>query len=198
VYARHLPADAVLGEEGTESGGAGRRWLIDGVDGSVGFAAGLSGGWCSAVALEDGEGPLAAAVLDPVTGELAAAARGRGTTLGGRAVRVPAARPLAEAYVATFLRQDRLGAPGVRATGHALLDAAGLVRHAGPGSLELAWVAAGRLDGWMQPAPDPWDWAPGALLVREAGGVAKVVHGSTRWHLAGPAPLVAELEALIR
>jgi myo-inositol-1(or 4)-monophosphatase len=198
VLARHRPADAVLGEEGTETGGEGRRWLIDGVDGTVGFAAELSGGWCSAVALEDGDGPLAAAVLDPVTGELAAGTRGRSTTLGGRAVRVRAARPLSEAHVATFLRQDRLVAPGVRATGHALLDAAGLVRHAGPGSLELAWVAAGRLDGWMQPEVDPWDWAPGALLVREAGGEAKVVHAGARWHLAGPAALVAELEALIR
>ncbi|HEY7075643.1 MAG TPA: inositol monophosphatase [Solirubrobacteraceae bacterium] len=199
VLARHRPADAVLGEEGTRThGGARRRWLIDGVDGTVGFAAGLSGGWCSAVALEDGDGPLAAAVLDPVTGELAAAARGRPATLGGRPARVRAARPLAEAHVATFLRQDRLVAPGVRATGHALLDAAGLVRHAGPGSLELAWVAAGRLDGWMQPEVDPWDWAPGALLVREAGGEARIVHGGTRWHLAGPPALVAELEALVR
>jgi myo-inositol-1(or 4)-monophosphatase len=198
VVARHRPADAVLGEEGTETGGGARRWLIDGVDGTVGFAAGLTGGWCSAVALEDGDGPLAAAVLDPATGELATAARGRATTVGGRAVDLGAARPLAEAHVATFLRQDRLVAPGVRATGHALLDAAGLVRHAGPGSLELAWVAAGRLDGWMQPEVDPWDWTPGALLVREAGGEARVVHGGTRWHLAGPPALVAELAALIR
>jgi myo-inositol-1(or 4)-monophosphatase len=211
VLARWRPDDAVLGEEGTATAGGGRRpppgasrgvegrrWVIDGVDGSVGFAAGLSGSWCSAVALEDGDGPLAAAVLDPATGELATAARGRATTLGGRPVQVREARPLSEAYVATFLRRDRLVAPGVRATGHALLDAAGLVRHAGPGSLELAWVAAGRLDGWMQPEVDPWDWLPGALLVREAGGEARVVSGGTRWHLAGPAALVDELEELVR
>jgi myo-inositol-1(or 4)-monophosphatase len=191
------PDDGILGEEGTSRAGR-RRWVVDGIDGTVAYANRLTGGWCSAVALEDGDGPLAAAVLDPVTGELAAAARGRATTLAGRPVRVRAARPLAEAHVATFLRQDRLAAPGVRATGHALLDAAGLVRHAGPGSLELAWVAAGRLDGWMQPEVDPWDWEPGALLVREAGGEARVVQGSARWHLAGPPALVAELEALVR
>jgi myo-inositol-1(or 4)-monophosphatase len=209
VLARHRPGDAVLGEEGTDTaparrppmggaeiGNGRRRWLIDGIDGTVAFAAGLPG-WCSAVALEDADGPLAAAVLDPATGDLAAAARGRATVVGGHAARVRAARPLAEAHVATFLRQDRLVAPGVRDTGHALLDAAGLVRHAGPGSLELAWVADGRLDGWMQPAVDPWDWLPGALLVREAGGEARVVERATRWHLAGPAALVAELEALI-
>ena len=198
MIARLRPGDAILGEEGTRTGGAGRRWVLDGIDGSAAFAAALSGGWCSAVALEDSDGPLAAAVLDPATGELAAAGRGRATTVGGRPAQVGPARPLAEAHVATFLRQDRLVAPGVRATGHALFDAAGLVRHAGPGSLELAWVAAGRLDGWMQPEVDPWDWLPGALLVREAGGEARIVDGGTRWHLAGPPQLVAELEALVR
>ena len=52
--------------------------------------------------------------------------------------------------------------------------ATGLIRHAGPGTLELAWVAAGRLDAWIQPDTDPWDWLPGALLVTEAGGEARV------------------------
>jgi myo-inositol-1(or 4)-monophosphatase len=87
--------------------------------------------------------------------------------------------------------------PGVRETAHALLDAAGLVRHAGPGSLELAWVAAGRLDAWIQPEADPWDWAPGALLVTEAGGVARVVDAGTRWHVAGPSRLVDAIVALL-
>ena len=48
------------------------------------------------------------------------------------------------------------------------------LRHAGPGSLELAWIAAGRLDAWIQPDTDPWDWLPGALLVTEAGGRPRV------------------------
>jgi myo-inositol-1(or 4)-monophosphatase len=202
VLARHRPGDGILGEEGTDTaaraGSASRRrWVVDGVDGTVAFASGLPG-WCSAVALEDGDGPLAAAVLDPSTGELAAAARGRPTTVGGRPATIRAARPLADAHVATFLRRDRLVRPGVRATGHALLDAAGLVRHAGPGSLELAWVAAGRLDAWLQPEVDPWDWLPGALLVRQAGGAARVIERGARWHLAGPPELLDELERLIR
>ena len=209
------PGDALLGEEGTSrsagpepdradgaatdrGGGARavRRWLVDGVDGTRAFAAGLPG-WCSAVALEDASGPVVSAVLDPASGELALAARGAGATLGGRPARVAAARPLGEATVATFLRPDRLVLPGVRDAAHRLLDAAGLIRHAGPGSLELAWVAAGRLDAWAQPAVDPWDWIPGALLVAEGGGQAHVLEGPTRWHLAGPAPLVAELAALL-
>ena len=123
--------------------------------------------------------------------ELFAAARGEGAATRVRE------RPLAEAHVASFFRQDRLVKPGVRAVAHRLLDAAGLLRHAGPGSLELAWVAAGRLDGWIQPDTDPWDWFPGALLVQEAGGVATVIERETRWHIAGSSALVDELVALL-
>jgi myo-inositol-1(or 4)-monophosphatase len=192
ILRAYRPDDGILGEEGTDRPGA-RRWLVDGIDGTVAFAARHSGGWCSAVALTDEHGPLVAAVLDPASGELHTAQRGAG---GPSSVRAP--QPLAGAHVAAFFRQDRLVAPGVRETARALLDQAGLLRHAGPGSLELAWVAAGRLDAWIQPLADPWDWLPGALLVTEAGGAARVVEAATRWHIAGPAELVDELAALLR
>ncbi len=197
VIREHRPDDAILGEEGAnQAGKTARRWLIDGIDGTVAFAADLRGGWCSAVALEDEHGPLVAAVQDPL-GDTFAAARGEGATLNGEPMRLGAARALNAAHVATFLRQDRLVAPGVRRSAHALLDAAGLIRHAGPGSLELGWVAAGRLDAWVQPEVDPWDWLPGALLVTEAGGVARVVEAGTRWHIAGPSALVDEIVDLL-
>ena len=114
--------------------------MVDGIDGTVAFASGLTG-WCSAVALED---EAARRPRRSMTwwDELFAAARGEGA-----ATRVREGRPLREAHVAAFFRQDRLVEPGVREVAHRLLDAAGLLRHAGPGSLELAWVAAGRLDG---------------------------------------------------
>jgi myo-inositol-1(or 4)-monophosphatase len=191
VLRRHRPDDGILGEEGTDTPGT-RRWVVDGVDGTVAFASGLTG-WCSAVALEDDAGPKAAAVLDPATNELHAAERG---TPAHTHVRH---RPLARAHVATFLRQDRLVLPGVRDVAHRLLDAAGLIRHAGPGSLELAWVADGRLDAWIQPTVDPWDWLPGALLVTQAGGAARVIAiQGTRWHLAGHATLLDEIELALR
>jgi myo-inositol-1(or 4)-monophosphatase len=196
ILQQRRPHDGLLGEEGSSRTGA-RRWVIDGVDGTVNFANRIAGGWCSAVALEDDHGPLAAAVVDPTVNEIHAAARGAGATLNGEPTRVRPAKPLAEAFVATFLRQDRLVKPGVRDIGHRLLDRAGLIRHAGPGSLELAWVAAGRLDAWIQPEVDPWDWLPGSLLVVEAGGEARVIQREVRWHIAGPAGLVEELAALL-
>jgi myo-inositol-1(or 4)-monophosphatase len=192
------PGDAIVGEEGTaDAGASGRRWYVDGIDGTVGFAAGMPGAWCSAVVLTDEHGPLASAAHNPA-GELYAAARGEGATLNGEPLRLPDAKPLDQAHVAIFLRQDRLVLPGVRETAHRVIDQTGIFRHAGPGTLELAWVAAGRLDAWIQPDTDPWDWLPGALMVAEAGGVTRTIQKQTRWHLAGPSSLVDALSELLR
>jgi myo-inositol-1(or 4)-monophosphatase len=191
VLRTHRPGDAIVGEEGADDAGdAGRRWFVDGIDGTVAFASRIAT-WCSAVVLED----RASAVFDGR--ELYTAARGEGAHANGERLSVRAGRTLAEAHVASFFRQDRLVQPGVRENARRILDAAGLLRHAGPGTLELAWVAAGRLDAWIQPATDPWDWLPGALLVTEAGGTAITVDRGTRWHIAGSSVLVDELVALL-
>jgi myo-inositol-1(or 4)-monophosphatase len=195
VLNAHRPDDAVVGEEGADHRGANaRRWFVDGIDGTVAFASQIAS-WCSAVVLEDEHGPKATAVYDGA--ELHTAARGEGAFVNGERSSIRTGVPLLHAHVAVFLRQDRLVKPGVRAVAHELLDRAGLIRHAGPGSLELAWVAAGRLDGWIQPDTDPWDWLPGALLVTEAGGTAVTIQRETRWHVAGAAPLVDELVGLL-
>lgn len=193
LLAAERPGDGVVGEEGAAVAGDGRRWLLDPVDGTLNFSVGIPV-WCAAVALLDGNGALVSAVHDTVHDELFSAARGRGAHRNGEALRVAAAPALAEATVATFVdarrRDDR-----VREATNALTRSVGAMRAAGSGTLELAWVAAGRLHAWTQPDTEPWDWHPGALLVAEAGGVARV-HG--RWHLAAASEaLVRELEALL-
>jgi myo-inositol-1(or 4)-monophosphatase len=181
------PDDGVLGEEGAAVAGAGRRWLLDPVDGTLNYATGLPP-WCAAVALLDGDAALVSAVYDPVADELFSAARGAGEhTLGS-------APSLGEATVATFVDIRRRD-PEITAGTAALLARIGALRASGCGSLELAWVADGRLHGWVQADVEPWDWHPGALLVAEVGG-AIAVRG--RWHVAAAsAALCDELLAVV-
>ena len=187
------PGDGVRGEEGAAVAGGARQWLLDPVDGTLNYARGLPA-WCSAVVLLDAAGPLACAAYDPVAGELYSAARGAGATLDGAPLRAPAPPPLADAVVATFVDVRRRGAE-VSAGTEALLRRVGALRAVGCGTLELAWVAAGRLHGWVQAGVEPWDWHPGALLVTEAGGAARV---AGTWHVAaGGAALADELAAAV-
>ena len=90
--------------------------------------------------------------------------------------------------MATFVdvrrREDELAAGTER-----LLRSVGALRAFGCGTLELAWIAAGRLHGWAQADVEPWDWHPGALLVAESGGAARV---SGRWHVAAAGPSLAD------
>ncbi len=192
------PDDAITGEEGSAVGGAARRWLVDGLDGTVNFLRGIPQ-WCVAVVLEEGGEPLATAVLDPVRDELYSAARSEGAHRDGERLRVRDGAPLREAVVASFLRADKLrGSAAIDGFG-ALLGAPGVLRMGGAGSLELAWLAAGRIDAWAQPNVDPWDWLPGRLLVEEAGGRTAVLDGTPlAWHLAAAPGTFAELEALLR
>ena len=198
LLAAERPHDGITGEEGASSEGE-RRWLVDALDGTLNFVHGVPG-WCSAVALLDADGPLVSAVWDPVRHELFSAARGMGTRIGGRPVAVRERATLGEALVGTYVFAPRLDLPGVRAVLAALITGVGAPRMIGSGTLELAWVAAGRLDGWLQPDPFPWDWWPGALLVGEAGGVAGPLparEGAPAWHVAASRPLAAELGRLV-
>jgi fructose-1,6-bisphosphatase/inositol monophosphatase family enzyme len=189
------PDDALLGEEGASAESAsGRRWLVDGIDGTFNFLSGIPH-WCVAVGLEEEGEPVAGAVFDPNAGELFAGGEGRPTTLNGAPVRVRTGRALPQASVATYLREDKSRDRAVWLA--RLTDHGGVIRAGGAGTLELAWIAAGRVDAWAQPNVSDWDWVPGAALVRHAGGVATVLDGDPAWYLAGSRELVAELEALV-
>ena len=197
LLAAERPEDAIVGEEGASVGGAGRRWLVDGLDGTMNFLRGIPQ-WCVAVVLEEAEEPIACAVLDPSKDELYSAARGEGAHRDGTPLRVRVGAPLGEAVVSSFLRSDKLrGASAVEAFGP-LIATPAVLRMGGAGSLELAWLAAGRLDAWAQPHVDPWDWLPGRLLVEEAGGRAAVIDGaSLRWHVAAAPQTFDEIVALL-
>ncbi|HEY8721010.1 inositol monophosphatase family protein [Pengzhenrongella sp.] len=186
-------ADGILGEEGTTRAGD-RRWLVDAIDGTLNFVRG-DPFWCSAVALEDDDGGLAAAVHHPASGGTFSASRGGGCWLNGQRLTMAAGPALDHAILATYLDPGDASAAVLQR----VVGQAASTRARGSGTLELAWLAAGRVDLWLQRDVFAWDWAPGALLVREAGGRAGEKRvGTDRWSYASGTATHDDLLAAIR
>lgn len=166
------PDDGVLGEEGTDTHGTGRRWLIDPLDGTVNFVHHIDQVSVS-VALCEGERVLVGVVLDVVRDELFAAVPGGGATLDGSPISVSATPDLAGAVIATGFPydHDRYAAAYLPTLGAVLAQVTGL-RRFGSAALDLCWTAAGRFDGYYEYQVNPWDIAAGLLIVTESGGVA--------------------------
>ncbi|HET8726903.1 MAG TPA: inositol monophosphatase family protein, partial [Alphaproteobacteria bacterium] len=163
--------DIVLGEEGggRSSGASGEAvWVVDPIDGTVNFARGLPG-WCVSIGIVVDGRPEIGVIYDPVADELFAARHGDGATLNGATIHVRSQPSLDDAIIG-------LGFSYRRATGyHAdhvrhLLDHGVEYRRLGSGALSLAYVADGRLDGYIEQHCNAWDVLGGIVLVREAGG----------------------------
>ena len=164
------PDDALMAEEGSlATGRTGLRWYIDPLDGTINFLYGIPH-WCVAICCADDHGPLAAAIYDPLRDELFSGMRGAGAWLNDVPLRVSRKDDLASALLGTgfaYVSEAR------RIQGRILASVIGEVRDVrrnGSASLDLAWTAAGRLDAYFESVDKPWDWMPGTLLVREAGG----------------------------
>ena len=177
----HRPGDGLLAEEGSGTSIEGRRWIVDPLDGTVNFLHQIPH-LAVSIALYEGDAPLVGVILDPLRDELFCAARGEGATLNGSAIAVSATTDMAEAVVATGFPYDH----GQYATGYAVALGAVLgqvngIRRFGSAALDLAWVAAGRYDGYWELGVAPWDQAAGILLVRESGGRATEPWGLDSW-----------------
>lgn len=164
------PEDAVLGEEsGASEGSSGLRWIVDPLDGTTNFLYGIAQ-FAVSVAVEDEEGGLAGCVFDPVKDECFTAGRGLGAWCNGRDLDVSGQDDLSSALIATgfsYLAEERAAAGRMLPT---ILPAVRDLRRPGSAALDLAWVAAGRLDGYFEAPVFPWDGAAGVILVKEAGG----------------------------
>ena len=169
-----FPEHAVLGEESGHIEGArdgsGFKWIVDPVDGSENFAHGYPYFGVS-IALAHGTEITHAVVLDPVRDELYTAIRGKGAQLNGTPIRVSSCMALEQALLGTvFPARKSPGLHDYLPLLGTLLGRSASVRRAGSAALDLAYVAAGRLDGFWVTTLKPWDVAPGALLIKEAGG----------------------------
>jgi len=187
-----FPDHAIFAEEETRVGSrAGLTWYVDPLDGTVNFSQ-AHPFFAVSLALYDGPRPLLGVVHAPRLGETFAAAAGRGATL--RSPTQAAAQPLSvsskqaliEAVLATGFayRRHELVDNNVGHFARLVLQVRG-IRRAGSAALDLAYVAAGRLDGYWESDLNPFDLAAGALLVQAAGGVVSDMHGGQDWLQSG-------------
>jgi myo-inositol-1(or 4)-monophosphatase len=174
-----FPEHGIYGEEGTrERMDQEFRWYVDPLDGTTNFAHGFPQ-FCVSMGLEqrraglkpDEDGTILAAVIyDPMRDELFEAELGRGATVNGKPLHVSKTPHLAEALVATgFPSRKRHQNPNIHFYHEFTLRSHG-VRRAGSAALDLAYVAAGRLEAFWEFNLNPWDTAAGVLLITEADG----------------------------
>ncbi len=181
--AKARPGYALLMEESGSSGATdwSFRWIVDPLDGTTNFLHGVPH-WCISIGLEQRrigsngatESEIVAGIIyNPVVDEMFWAERGGGAYLNERRLRVSSRRELKDALFATGIpfaavaAQNRLAF--ARTLGTLMPQVAG-IRRFGAAALDLAWVAAGRYDGYWELGLKPWDMAAGLLIVREAGG----------------------------
>lgn len=166
------PDDGVLGEEGTEiRGTSGVRWVVDPLDGTTNYLYGLAGFGVSIAAEVDGR-VIAAAVNDPVRGELFTAARGGGSFCNDSPIGVSDADDLSTSLVGTGFAYEsgtRRWQAEVLTT---VLPLVRDIRRSGAAAVDLCSVACGRLDAHYEHNLAPWDLAAGVLIAEEAGALA--------------------------
>jgi myo-inositol-1(or 4)-monophosphatase len=157
--------------------GCERRWIVDPLDGTTNFLHGLPH-FAISIALEERGELLAGVIYDPLKDETFAAEKGIGAYLNDRRIRVSSRSRMNEALIATGTPFKGHGdAPAFLAEIEAVMGETAGVRRWGTASLDLAYVAAGRFDGYWERDLSPWDIAAGIVLVREAGGFVSQIDG---------------------
>jgi myo-inositol-1(or 4)-monophosphatase len=184
---KSFPDHAIVAEEGSEVAAAGTKycWYVDPLDGTANFVHGYPCVSISIGLLKDGE-PIAAVVMNPVTGELFTAMKGEGAYHNGKPIRVSSVKRLAESLVATGFPTDqrKKSRTNIDLYWEFTLQSHG-VRRDGSAALDLCSVACGRFDGFWEFGLKSWDTAAGILLVTEAGGVVTDMSGAP-FHPGGP------------
>jgi myo-inositol-1(or 4)-monophosphatase len=177
---RGRPGYGFLMEESGASPGTDsrHRWIVDPLDGTTNFLHGLPF-FAISIALErDGE-IVAGVIYEPIRDEMFWAEKGAGAFVNDRRLRVSARRRLGEAVIGTGIPfRERGDHAAYLATLAQVMAATSGVRRLGVASLDLAYVAAGRLDGFWEFGLKPWDIAAGLIMVREAGGYATDLNGA--------------------
>jgi len=185
VLKKAYPDHALLAEESGASGNSEYVWIIDPLDGTTNFIHGFPHYGVS-IALQHRGALTQAVVYDPVRNELFTASKGRGAYLNDHRIRVSRRGQLDAALIGTgfpFRQLEHL--PMYLRSFTMVTERTAGVRRAGAATLDLAYVAAGRLDGFWEIGLSPWDMAAGALLILEAGGLIADFDGESNYMNAG-------------
>lgn len=199
---RYYPDHAILGEESGAQGDSDFVWIIDPLDGTSNYLHGMPH-FAVSIAVQIKGRMEHAVVYDPMRDELFSASRGNGAHMNNTRIRVSAREKMDNAILATAFPFRQRGMMGLY-TGmfSEVFRKVEDIRRYGAASLDLAWVAAGRMDGYFEIGLKPWDVAAGTLLVREAGGVVVDFEGSDAVEhshsiLAAPFKLMTPLRQII-
>jgi myo-inositol-1(or 4)-monophosphatase len=175
-----FPADAILAEEGGGLTGSRWAWFIDPLDGTVNFSHGIPI-FAVSIGLCHENDPMLGLVFDPMRQELFQATRGGGAWLNQQPIGVSATADLLGSLLVTGFAYDVHTNPDNNFSQFATLHRrAQGVRRLGAAAIDLAYVAAGRFDGYWELQIEPWDVTAGALIVREAGGRVTTVDGAVK------------------
>jgi myo-inositol-1(or 4)-monophosphatase len=176
---REMPGSSILGEEAHHEGklSAKRLWIIDPLDGTTNFAHAIPHFGISIAYAEKGS-LRAGVVYDPMRGELFSAEAGRGARCNGTRIHVSKNAKLSQSLIATGFYYDRSATmeKTLRALYRLYQEDIRCMRRMGSASLDLAWLACGRFDGYFEYTLSPWDFAAGLHILREAGGTATDVN----------------------
>jgi len=199
---KHHRQHAFMGEESGKTGDSEYMWIVDPLDGTSNYLHGIPH-FSVSIGLQI-QGRIEHGVIyDPLRQELFTASRGEGAFLNNQRIRVSGRKDLSGALIATAFpfRKRRLLA-AYQNMFESVFDKVEDIRRAGTASLDLAYVACGRMDGYFELGLKPWDVAAGALMVQEAGGVVMDITGGERWldsgHvIAAPFKLITPLRHAI-
>ena len=179
------PGHAILAEESGASGTSEFQWIIDPLDGTTNFLHGFPQ-YCISIALEHRGIVSQGVVYDPVKNDLFTASRGRGAYLNENRIRVSKRLQLKSSLVGTgFPFKELVHLDAYMAMLRDMMKGTAGVRRAGSAALDLAYVAAGRLDGFWELGLARWDMAAGSLLITEAGGLVGDLQGNEGFMQSG-------------
>jgi len=189
ILRQAYPDHAILGEEsGALDGKGGKadyRWIIDPLDGTTNFIHGFPQ-YCVSIGLQHRGAIEHGVIYDPSKNELFTASKGGGAFLDDRRIRVTKCASLKDALVGTgfpFKEQTRVDLYMRQLK--TIMTTSSAVRRAGAAALDLAYVAAGRMDAFWEMGLSPWDMAAGALMVKEAGGLVGDLAGDANYLESG-------------